>query len=106
MLIQKTMSSGSKACEYFLKIFQGWECCALDANCFFGGLLSISNPSLVDFRPYNSPPSISLEGRIRGFVHLVKVVNCYAPYVKREEFWNKVDIHAIIQEDFLFYFCQ
>ena len=102
MLIQETMSSCSMAYEYFLKIFPRWECCALDANGLSDKLLAIWNPSLVDFRRYNSPTGIILEGRIRGCDHPVKVVNYYAPYVGREEFWNEVDSSDILQKDFLY----
>ena len=43
VLVQEMMCLGVKACEDFLKIFLGWEVCAIYANGHLRGLLTIWN---------------------------------------------------------------
>ena len=90
ILVQETMSCNSLVVEFFLKKFSGWEIFVLDAFGLFGGLLAICNHSCVDFTPYHSPTSILLSGKVRGFQHEVKFVNCYAPYHGREKYSNQI----------------
>jgi len=64
---QETMSTSTLACNYFLKMFSGWEVCSFDSRGLSSGLLSAWNPAIIDLVAFSSPAGILLEGKIRGF---------------------------------------
>jgi len=86
MLIQQTMSEAWKSCQFFLKLFPGWEVCATDARGRSGGILCIWNPTCCDFTSFSSTYGIMLVGQIKGFEEEVKILNVYGPYKVREAF--------------------
>ena len=41
-----------------------------------------------------------MEGRIRGFDEMIRVLNCYGPYSGRQQFWEAVGGSGILQDPF------
>lgn len=98
LLIQETMTSAIRACQYSLKKFPGWEVSATDSSGLSGGLLCIWNPASCDFVPYSTAAGILLVGHIQGYIEPIKIWNLYGPYCDRRLFWDRI-IHCGILRD-------
>ena len=109
VLVQETMAKASKACNYFLRLFPGWEVCVVDAVGRSGGLLCIWNPDVCDLSPFSLRSGILLVGRLKGCSEIIKIINIYGPFRDREGFWDQLadsgllrDGHVILGGDLKF----
>jgi hypothetical protein len=64
VLIHEIMCEASKACEVFLKVFPGWEFCAIGSQGLSGGLCVVWNLLFVDFKAFLCCARFLLEGRM------------------------------------------
>ena len=102
-MLHETMCLGVSACETLLKLFLGWEGSAIDANGILGGLLILQNSQIVDFKSFHTCAGIIVEGSIKGFDEVLKMINCYAPYKDWQQFWDTVDTSMILIESCLIF---
>jgi len=102
VFIQETMSEAKKSCSYFLKLFHGWEVCAIDAVGNSGGLFSICNMRICDMLAFSSTVGILLDGRLKGYDKPIRLINCYGPYRDKETFWKTTeDIGLLCDHDLI-----
>ena len=60
-----------------------------------GGAVSIWNPLTYSFKPHITCAGILLKGYLRGFEQL-NLLNVYAPYNDRKEYWDRVDASGLL----------
>jgi hypothetical protein len=84
------MCEDFKTCEILLKIFLGWEVSAISANEMSGGLGVAWNPLKTNFKYFKCCAGLLLKGRFRGLVNAIKLINFYAPFSRRIDFWDKI----------------
>jgi len=99
LLVQETMVSAHDAIFYFLKIRPHWRVSAIDAQGFSGGLLTAWDPGIGDFKAFHTCAGIMVEGLIKGFSEVIRVLNIYAPYRDRLPFWERIVSHNILLLD-------
>lgn len=90
------MCSSQKASEVFSKLLFGWKIVYVDSIGNSWGLLAAWDPKVVDFNPFSTCASILLTGRLRGFKHVVNIVNYYGPCRDIEAFWKAVEAKGIL----------
>jgi len=102
IMIQETMISARDAISFFLGIRPHWKVSALDAIGMSGGILTARNPSLGNFQAFTTSAGLLVEGHVRGFQEMIRVLNIYGPYRDRRSFWDMVDRSKILLLDNLF----
>ena len=65
------------------------------------GNLVASNPHMANFKAFLSKVGIMVEGHIFCFSKLIRVLNIYAPYSNRLEFWEGVFYSSILDDNSL-----
>lgn len=99
ILVQETMVYRKNAWGVFSKLFPSWEICSVDAEGFSRGFLSSWNLYIVNCIPYFSIARILLEGFVKKWNRLIKVLKCYGPYKERFSFYEEVARDGILLED-------
>lgn len=79
--------TSEKAHLIFTKLIENWHMCMVtDAQGMSGGLLTARSPHKVDLLPYLTSTGILVEGRVKNWDDLFRMVNCYVPYFERKAF--------------------
>ena len=89
-MLQEIMSSSSKACDLFLKIYPMWKCVVLDACGQYGGILVAWNPTIFDFNPFSTIVGLVIEGKFCGLDKTIKILNFYGLYLHRKVIWDNL----------------
>lgn len=64
--------------------------CYLESKGLSRRLCLVWNPKKGIFNAYQSFACIVLEGRVKGWAQLVKLVNRYGPYINMKDFLNQI----------------
>ena len=92
------MVTSIRVIEVFSKIVGNWHMSAVDANGKSGGLFSSWNPKKANFDAFHSVAGIILQGKLFNSDQVVKVVNCYGPYLNRLQYWNLIKAGGLLNE--------
>lgn len=90
VLIQETMVSKEKACEFFGKLANGWEMTTLDVLGSLGGLATLWNLGSFNLIPFLTSVGILVEAIVLKWDLPIRVLHYYAPYNERQDFWQKM----------------
>ena len=85
------MNLQTKSCEIILRILKYWECCVIDVVGLFGCLVVVWNPKTCFFKPFMTCDGILLEEKGPGFENFFHLLNIYAHYKDRTQFWDKIE---------------
>jgi len=88
ILIQEMMHNVPHAIEYFRKMFPTWHITAIAAMGLSGSLVALWDPRWINMKDFKCFVGILLEGNIHGMLGYVHILNIYAPYRERGEFWD------------------
>ena len=86
VLLQETMITTRKTCEFVLKLRPTRKCFGIDAYGFFGGLMVGWNPIFSYFNIFASVASLMGKKRLKGLDRNIRVLNIYVPYHRHLEF--------------------
>ena len=70
--------------------------CCIDAEGLSGGLVAAWNPKNYFFKPFMTCVRILLEGKVLGFEKFLHLLNIYAPYKDRKQFWDKIEVSCML----------
>lgn len=65
-----------------------WLVCASNANGLLGGLGVMWNPNIYELRAYTLFVGIILSGYKLGSSKRLRIINSYAPYTRRKQYWD------------------
>ena len=54
------------------------------------------NPSVCNMNPYKTCAGILLEGNIKGFIHVINLLNIYAPYKDKRPFSKNIESSGLL----------
>eukprot|EP00253_Pinus_taeda_P006727 PITA_06727 len=87
--------------EYFRKLLPTWHMVATDADGLSSGLATLWDPSRVRAKAYKCFAGIIISAAIRGFDIPLNILNLYAPYRNRNQFWSSFFSSAIVELEHL-----
>ena len=91
IFIQETMHPDDCVILYFRKMFPDWHLSAKSAEGRSGGLVAMWNPRWASMKAFSFFGGILLSGFCRGFQDRIHLINIYAPYLDRKDFWQRMD---------------
>ena len=86
------MINAGSICEYFVRLKSFWKVLAWDSNGLLGGTLIAWNHHVANLRDFITVAGILVEGFTHVFSKILRILNIYAPYSKRLEFWEEIFI--------------
>lgn len=90
ILLQETMHPAVQSIGYFCRMFPTWHMAAIDASGLSRGQIAIWDPNRVWLRCFSCFFGIFLTSNIRGFLGNIHILNIYAPFLDRENFWHRL----------------
>eukprot|EP00253_Pinus_taeda_P023722 PITA_23722 len=87
--------------EYFRKLLPSWHMVATDADGLSGSLATLWDPSRVRAKAYKCFAGIIISAAIRGFDIPLNILNLYAPYRNKNQFWSSFFSSAIVEIEHL-----
>jgi len=96
VLLQDTMNCREKTWGYLSKICPSWHICATNATRLFGGLMTIWNPNIFNFKAYHSSVGILITSIRHRTKMCFRIIYVYFPYEHQKDFWNKADQRRLL----------
>lgn len=88
LFLQETMCDDEFAIHKLCNILPDWEVSAISSCGHSGGLAVAWDANVFDLKAFSTPWGILLKGFFRSGQHYISLLNCYAPYRERQNFWN------------------
>jgi hypothetical protein len=88
LLVHETMLLDKIIWETFAQLLPHWIFYAMNANGQSRGILVACNPLVANFSCFSTHDGIFMEGLVRGHCQPISVIDCYAPFSTRVDFWE------------------
>ena len=53
---------------------------------------------MAKLKAFNTPPGILVQGHLLGYAKMIKILNIYAPYSRRLEFWESIFSSVLLDD--------
>ena len=91
VLLQETMSDVVRASTYLRPLFPDWSLVITAANGLSGGCAVLWDPRFFALTAFGFPGGIVLTGFCKGFKPRIHIINVYAPYHNKINFWQHLE---------------
>lgn len=99
ILIQETMAEVDQTIIFFCAMFLPWHMVAKDVFRRSGGLAVLWDLRWDVLKDFSFFAGIIMTNSLRGFNHRVHVVNIYAPYLEKANFFRQMEFCGILTLD-------